>query len=84
MIVIQCDSWSELDANVTCKSLGFSNGTFYNYAPVNNLTNHMKLFMPRCTGSERDLLECRGAAHPELGLTACGNLTFPIEYPFCL
>ncbi len=67
------NSWSELDANVTCKSLGFSNGTFYNYAPVNNLTSHMKLFMPRCTGNERDLFECLGTSHPETGLTVCGT-----------
>jgi hypothetical protein len=39
-------SWTEVDVNVTCKSLGFNNGTFYYYAPSNNLTSHMKMFMP--------------------------------------
>ncbi|RNA26979.1 bark beetle isoform X1 [Brachionus plicatilis] len=64
-------NWTEADANVTCKSLGFSNGTFYNYSPSNNLTSHMKIFLPQCNGTEQNLFECAGTKNPELGLTVC-------------
>lgn len=73
---INSSSWTEVDVNVTCKSLGFSNGTFYYYAPSNNLTSHMKMFMPRCHGKESNLFECSGTANPELGLTVCGMFTY--------
>ncbi len=66
-------SWTETDVNITCKSMGFSNGTYYYYAPANNLTSHMKVYMPGCSGHEKNLFECPGTAYPELGLTACGN-----------
>lgn len=69
-------NWTEVDANITCKSLGFSNGTFYNYSPTNNLTSHMKLFLPQCTGKEKNLFECAGTKNPELGLTVCGKSFF--------
>ena len=65
-------NWTEVDANVTCKSMGYSNGTFYNYAPSNNLTSHMKIFLPQCTGREQNLFECIGTKNPELGLSVCG------------
>jgi hypothetical protein len=66
-------NWTETDVNVTCQSLGFSNGTFYYYSTANNLTSHMKLFMPRCSGNENNLFECPGSIDPELGLTVCDN-----------
>lgn len=66
-------SWTQVDANITCKSLGYSNGTFYNYAPTNNLTSHMKIFLPQCTGKEQHLFECIGTKNPELGLSVCGK-----------
>lgn len=64
-------NWTAIDVNITCKSLGFSNGTFYYYSPSNNLTSHMKVFMPRCTGKEKSIFECAGTVDPELGLTVC-------------
>ncbi|CAF0869334.1 unnamed protein product [Brachionus calyciflorus] len=64
-------NWTEIDVNITCKSLGFSNGTFYYYAPSNNLTSHMKIFMPQCFGNEHNLFDCPGTGSPELGLTVC-------------
>ena len=51
-------NWTEIDVNVTCKSLGFSNGTFYYYSPANNLTSHMKIFMPQCSGNEQNIFDC--------------------------
>ena len=66
-------SWTQVDVNVTCRSLGFSNGTFFSYAPATNLTSHMKVFRPKCVGTEADLFDCPGTANPELGLTVCDN-----------
>ena len=62
-----------MDVNMTCRSMGFSNGTFYYYAPANNLTSHMKVYMPGCRGGESNLFECPGTERPELGLTACDH-----------
>jgi len=66
-------NWTEIDANITCKSLGFSNGTFYSYSRANNLTNHMKMYLPRCIGSEKNLFQCPGSNQPEIGRTVCEN-----------
>lgn len=66
-------NWTITDGNVTCKSLGYSNGTFYYYAPTNNFTSHMKVFSPGCSGNESNLFECPGSGNPELGLTVCDH-----------
>ena len=69
--LMSISSWTHSDANVTCKSLGFSNGTFSAYMRSGNLTSHLQLFAPKCAGSERHLLECAGARAPHQGLTVC-------------
>lgn len=69
-----CFSWTYNDANVTCKSLGFSNGTFYSYTPATNLTSHLKIFAPKCTGHEKSLFDCVGTSRPEQGLSVCERL----------
>jgi len=68
-------SWTETDANVTCQSLGFHNGTFFSYHSGSNLTAHLKVFMPKCIGSESHLLDCPGTDNPEQGLTVCERHT---------
>jgi hypothetical protein len=70
-IIFSIFSWTETDANVTCQSLGFHNGTFFAYHAASNLTAHLKLFMPKCRGTEPSLLHCPGTAQPEHGLTVC-------------
>lgn len=67
-------NWSLADANVTCKSLGFKNGTFYYYTQKSsNLTSHMKITQPKCTGNENSLFECSGTTYYELGNTICDD-----------
>lgn len=56
---------------MTCQSMGYSNGTFYSYHKPNNLTSHIKMFMPKCSGNESSLLNCPGTRGPEQGRAVC-------------
>ena len=53
-----CDNgWDTVDANTTCRILGYDTVTMTSIAKYNASTNY-KLFDIRCTGGENSILDC--------------------------
>ncbi|XP_067681580.1 protein bark beetle-like [Haliotis asinina] len=66
-------NFTEIDANVTCRHLGFLKGNFTYHSFAKNYTDYMLFERPRCTGQENSLFDCPGvtATNIQLGQHIC-------------
>lgn len=64
-------NYSKIDANVTCKHLGFVWGNFTYHSFSRNKTDYMFYPQPECTGTETDLFDCPGNQRVSLGTHIC-------------
>ncbi|XP_033735968.1 LOW QUALITY PROTEIN: protein bark beetle-like [Pecten maximus] len=64
-------NYSKIDANVTCKHLGFVWGNFTYHSFSRNKTEYMFYPRPECTGTETDLFDCPGNKRVSVGTHIC-------------
>ncbi|GFO27981.1 class a scavenger receptor srcr domain with c-type lectin domain [Plakobranchus ocellatus] len=55
------NNFTAIDANVTCRHLGFLKGNFTYHSFSRNLTDHLLWEKPDCQGGEDSLFDCPGA-----------------------
>lgn len=66
-------SFTEAEANVTCRHLGFRNGNFTYHSFSWNLTDYLLFERPQCAGQENSLTECPGWLNIKIGPHVCGE-----------
>ena len=66
-------SFTEAEANVTCRHLGFRNGNFTYHSFSYNLTDYLLFERPKCVGQENSLTECSGWSYIKIGPHVCGE-----------
>ncbi|XP_021367968.1 protein bark beetle-like isoform X3 [Mizuhopecten yessoensis] len=64
-------NYSKIDANVTCKHLGFVGGNFTYHSFSRNRTEYMFYPRPECSGTETDLFNCPGNQRINVGTHIC-------------
>ncbi len=64
-------SWTDIDTNVACQQLGFRSGNFSFLSWSTNDTDYMLYHKPMCTGTERNMVQCPGAAGIQIGHKIC-------------
>lgn len=69
-------SFTEIDANVTCRHLGFLKGNFTYHSFARNLTDYILWEKPDCRGAENNLFDCPGANSIRIGRHICGMNTY--------
>lgn len=74
------DSFTEIDANVTCRHLGFLKGNFTYHSFARNLTDYILWEKPDCKGSENSLFDCPGANSMKTGRHICGAYSFVVFF----
>lgn len=67
------DSYTKIDANVTCRHLGFVWGNFTYHSFSRNKTDYMLFERPDCSGSEKSLFDCPGKLNIRVGANICGK-----------
>ena len=63
-----------IDANVTCRQLGFVGGNFTYHSFSRNQTEYMMFKKPACRGHENSLFECIGKDAISVGTHICGKI----------
>ena len=66
-------SWTDVDANVTCRQLGFNGGEFSFLSWAMNDTTYMLYYKPQCEGTEDRVVECPGYRGIQIGSKICGE-----------
>ncbi|KAK6181325.1 hypothetical protein SNE40_009204 [Patella caerulea] len=64
-------NFTEIDANVTCRHLGFLKGNFTYHSFTRNQTEYMLFEKPDCGGTENSLFDCGGSRNIRLGHHIC-------------
>lgn len=73
-------NFTEAEANVTCRHLGFHNGNFTYHSFSWNFTDYLLFERPKCSGSENSLTECPGWTNIKMGPHVCdGQQTIGFE-----
>lgn len=73
-------NFTEAEANITCRHLGFRNGNFTYHSFSWNLTDYLLFEQPRCAGQENSLTECPGWLNIKIGPHVCdGQQTIGFE-----
>ena len=65
-------SWTQTDTDVTCRQLGFKNGTFSFVSFATNDSMYMLYHKPECQGHEGRITDCPGSARIQIGSRICG------------
>ncbi|CAF0748650.1 unnamed protein product, partial [Didymodactylos carnosus] len=65
--------WFDLDANLTCRMMGFRNGTVSSYRNDQQSMYGVVIDYPACKHDETNLLNCVGFRSPQIGLHVCDN-----------
>ena len=66
-------SWTQEDTNVTCRHLGFKNGTFFFGYWAKNDSTYMLYHRPQCLGYEDNIMDCMGSTGIKIGSRICGK-----------
>ena len=66
-------SFTAIDANVTCRHLGFLKGNFTYHSYARNLTEYILWEKPGCVGTENSLFDCPGMRAIRTGRHICGQ-----------
>ena len=66
-------SWTQTDTNITCRQLGFKNGTFSFVSFATNDSMYMLYHKPDCRGYEDHIMDCSGSARIQIGSRICGK-----------
>ncbi|KAK0049320.1 protein bark beetle [Biomphalaria pfeifferi] len=65
------NNFTAIDANVTCRHLGFLKGNFTYHSFARNLTDYILWEKPDCKGGENNLFDCPGAVNMQIGRHIC-------------
>ncbi|XP_012945265.1 protein bark beetle [Aplysia californica] len=65
------NNFTEIDANVTCRHLGFLKGNFTYHSFSRNLTEYILWEKPDCKGGENSLFDCPGVQNIKTGHHIC-------------
>ncbi|CAL1535561.1 unnamed protein product [Lymnaea stagnalis] len=65
------NNFTAIDANVTCRHLGFLKGNFTYHSFARNLTDYILWEKPDCKGGENSLFDCPGAVNMQIGRHIC-------------
>lgn len=66
-------SFTKIDANVTCRSLGFLHGNFTYHSFAKNVSDYILYERPMCRDSENDIRDCPGRLDIRMGSHVCGK-----------